>query len=61
MIIVVLLLASSARSNKKVKKMHKRYYKRQKRDGILVAMERQTAQMKAYNERKKSRAQSKER
>lgn len=59
MIIVVLLLVSSARSNKKVKKMHKRYYKRQKLDGILATMERETAQMRAYNERKKAERKAK--
>lgn len=53
MIIAVLLLASSARSNKKVKMMHKRYYKRQKRDTAIEQIEQWTANLKAYNARKK--------
>lgn len=53
MIIVIVLLASSARSNKKVKKMHKRYYKRQKSDMAIAQIEQWTANLKAYNARKK--------
>lgn len=46
MIIAIVLLASSARSNKKVNKMHKRYYKRQKQDIALAQLEQWTANMK---------------